>query len=74
LKVLYQSNRNKNLKRIIKKKIFFSDIVRSTANINLNNEKANNDLKEVTSKYPFPKENHMAAIVKVNAKYIYKFI
>ncbi|CAB4401661.1 unnamed protein product [Rhizophagus irregularis] len=44
------------------------DIVISTANINLNNEKVNIDLKEVASKYPFPKESHMAAIVKIYEK------
>ncbi|GBB86215.1 hypothetical protein RclHR1_12650008 [Rhizophagus clarus] len=44
------------------------DLVRSTAYINLNNEKVNVDLKEVASKYPFPKESHMAAIVKIYEK------
>ncbi|CAI2186871.1 9649_t:CDS:10, partial [Funneliformis geosporum] len=52
----------------LKSETNIEDIVSSTANINLNDEKANNELKESSSKYPFPKENHMAAVIKIYEK------
>ncbi|RIA93508.1 putative alanine racemase-domain-containing protein [Glomus cerebriforme] len=58
-----QQNRNQS-----KSETDIEDIVRSTANINLDDEKVSNDLKKVASKYPFPKENHIAAIVKIYEK------
>ncbi|CAG8622225.1 9567_t:CDS:10 [Acaulospora morrowiae] len=44
-------------------------IVRSTANLNLNNDKGTNiGLEKLASKFPFPNEDHVAAIVKIYDK------
>ncbi|CAG8508395.1 4124_t:CDS:10 [Cetraspora pellucida] len=44
------------------------EIVRSTANMHLDNSKGENRFKKVASKFPFPNEDHVAAIVKFYEK------